>query len=97
MGAEHAYDSFRKEVQPALTCKVDEFALLGYETISEDELWEFLKIKKWRKAKEEVKIYEIVSDIMSIKVGEYMTYASVEAMKNEEFSLDDDELKELLK
>lgn len=99
MGTENEYDSFRTTVQPALACKIDEFSLLGYDTISENELWEFLKVKKWRKAKEEIKVYEIVSDIMSVKVGDYMNYVSVKAMKNSEFSLDlnSEELKDLLK
>ena len=92
------YDRFRKEVHPALISKMEEFSLLGYGTISQDSLWEFLCKKKWRKPKEDVRIFEIVSDILSVNVGEYMNYATVEAFKSDEFSLaNDEERRELLK
>ncbi|WP_066050025.1 post-transcriptional regulator [Robertmurraya korlensis] len=94
----NSYDRFRKEVHPALISKMEEFSLLGYGTISEDSLWEFLRKKKWRKPKEDMKVYEVVSDILSINVGEYMNYATVEAFKSEEFSFaNDEERRELLK
>ncbi len=94
----HNYDRFRKEVHPALISKIEEFSLLGYGTISQESLWEFLRKKKWRKPKEDVKVYEVVSDILSVNVGEYMNYATVEAFKSDEFSLaNDEERRELLK
>jgi len=98
MEMDNSYDRFRKEVHPALISKMEEFSLLGYGTISQDSLWEFLRKKKWRKPKEDVKVYEIVSDILSVNVGEYMNYATVEAFKSDEFSLaNDEERRELLK
>lgn len=94
----HSYDRFRKEVHPALISKMEEFSLLGYGTISQNSLWEFLTKKKWRKTKEDMKVYEVVSDILSINVGEYMNFATVEAFKSEEFSFaNDEERRELLK
>lgn len=94
----HNYDRFRKAVHPALTSKMEEFSLLGYGTISQDSLWDFLRKKKWRKPKEDVMVYEVVSDILSVNVGEYMNYATVEAFKSDEFSLaNDEERRELLK
>ncbi|MGI8383225.1 post-transcriptional regulator [Robertmurraya sp. P23] len=98
MEMDKSYDRFRKEVHPALISKIEEFSLLGYGTISQDSLWEFLSKKKWRKPKEDVKVYEVVSDILSVNVGEYMNYATVEAFKSDEFSLaNDEERRELLK
>lgn len=98
MEMDKSYDRFRKEVHPALISKMEEFSLLGYGTISQDSLWEFLSKKKWRKPKEDVKVYEIVADILSVNVGEYMNYATVEAFKSDEFSLaNDEERRELLK
>lgn len=95
---EHPYDSFYTTVTPVLTSKVEEFALLGYDKVKVNELWEYLKQKKWRKPKEEPNLHEIVENIMSIKVSDYMNYASIEAMKLGDFSLDnEDELRELLK
>src|SRR5690554_984398 len=94
----HQYDHFFSKVQPVLKSKVEEMQLLGYGTIKEAEIWEFLKRKKWRKVKEDILLHEIVEHILSVKPSEYMTYASVEAMKLTDFSLDNElELKELLK
>lgn len=94
----HDYERFHTTVKPALRSKVEEFNLLGYGTIHEEQLWDFLKSKKWKKMKEDKRLYEIVDDIMSLKLGEYMNYASVEALKLSDFSFDNEEdLKELLK
>lgn len=94
----HDYERFRKSVKPALMSKIEEFSLLGYGTIQEQQLWDFLTNKKWKKVIEDKKLYEIVDDILSVKLGEYMNYATVEALKLKEFSFDSEEdLKELLK
>lgn len=98
MSSIHEFEHYRTTVKPALNSKVEEFSLLGYGTIHEQQLWDFLINKKWRKVKEERKLYEIIDDIMSVKAGEYMNYASVEALKHSEFSFDNEEdLMELLK
>ena len=98
MGAEHAYHHFRSQVKPALWSKLDEFRLLGYDAISEEELWEFLIRKKWKKVKEEGKLHEIIQDIFSIKVSDYLSYRTIETFRTTEFSMDSEEdWKELLK
>jgi Post-transcriptional regulator len=94
----HAYDSFRYQVQPAIASKLEEFSLLGYGHVKEQQLWDFLTTKKWRKTAQDKRIAEIVDDILSVKVGDYFNFATVEAFKGAEFSFDDeDELRELLK
>ncbi|WP_066292976.1 post-transcriptional regulator [Bacillus sp. FJAT-29937] len=91
MEISHTYDHLRNELKPALQSKQEEFALLGYGQVSERELWNFLKRKKWRKADENKRIAEIVQDILSVKVGEYFNYATVEAFKEADFAFDDEE------
>ena len=94
----HEYDRFRQEVSLVLNSKLEEFAVMGYGVVQEQELWNFLIRKKWRKPKESIRLYEIVQDIFSVKVGEYMNFATVEAFKVTDFSFDnEDDLKELLK
>src|SRR5690606_7919163 len=77
----HMYDKYREKVRPFLKSKLEEFELYGYDSVKEEELWDFLKSKTWRKEKEEKLLYQIVSYILSIKVGDYMNYATVEAFK----------------
>lgn len=92
-------DEFRSEVEPALTSKVEEFQLLGYETITEDDIWTYLKNKKWKKQKHQPRLHEIVADIMKVTAGEFMNYVTVETIKQDAvFDFSDEELrKELLK
>lgn len=98
MKSSHQYDRFRLQVKPALQSKLDEFAFYGYNGVEEDALWSFLTEKKWRKPISEVRLFEIIEDIMAVKAGEFINYSTVEALKSAEFSLDNEEdLKGLFK
>lgn len=98
MEIENNYEFFRSQVGPALQSKLEEFRLLGYKAISEPELWEFLLKKKWKKATEEIKLHQVIQDILSVKVSDYISFATIEAYKATEFSLNSGEdWKELLK
>lgn len=94
----HEYDYFRTTVKPALESKLDEFRLLGYKKVTEQELWEFLTEKKWKKPRGNVRLFEIVEEIMEVKVSEYIHYATIEAFKEADFAFDnEEERRELLK
>ncbi|OIK17003.1 post-transcriptional regulator [Bacillus sp. MUM 116] len=94
----HAYDHFRSQVKPALTSKLTEFQILGYNSVTENGLWEFLQKKKWKKVKDEIYLHEIIQDILAVKVSDYMSFATIEAYKSADFSLEDENAwKELLK
>lgn len=94
----HAYTHFRTQVEPVLIGKLEEFRLLGYHSVSEEGLWDFLTKKKWKKVKDEIRLYEIVQDIFSVKVSDYISFETIETYKANEFSLEDEnEWKELLK
>lgn len=96
MKVEHIYDQFRGKVQPALESKASEFRVLGYETITPDEIWTYLIEKKWRRLKENIHLYEVVADILALKVGDYMNYATVEAFREADiFSISEEERKAL--
>lgn len=77
----HMYDKYRETVRPFLKSKLEEFVLYGYDSVKEEELWAFMKSKTWRKEREEKQLHQIVSDILGVKVGDYMNYATVEAFK----------------
>ncbi|MEH6905610.1 post-transcriptional regulator [Neobacillus drentensis] len=98
MDNSHRFEHFRTQVQPALESKLAEFQLLGIDLVTEKELWDFLIKKKWKKVKEEMKLYEIIQEILSVKASDYISFATIEEYKSNEFSFnDEDELKELLK
>ncbi|WP_442595173.1 post-transcriptional regulator [Neobacillus sp. D3-1R] len=91
MNSAHLYDHFRNQVQPALQSKLEELYLLGYGKVSETQLWGFLTKKKWKKPKEEIRLYEVVQEILSLEPGEFMNYQTVEALKSSEFSFQNEE------
>ncbi|MDP4104640.1 MAG: post-transcriptional regulator [Bacillota bacterium] len=92
------YEYLRNQVGPALQSKLEEFQILGYRDISEPQLWEYLLKKKWKKVTEEMKLHQAIQDIFSVKVSDYMNFATVELYKAAEFSLDNEEdWKELFK
>ena len=98
MDNSHSSEYFRTQVQPAIASKLNEFQLLGIDSVTEKEFWNFLIKKKWKKIKEEMKLYEIIQEILSVKASDYISFATIETYKTTEFSLEDqDELKELLK
>ncbi|MFJ5758147.1 post-transcriptional regulator [Neobacillus sp. NPDC093182] len=98
MEKSHAYNHFKNNVKPALISKLEEFRLLGYHDVSESGLWDFLTKKKWKKAKEDIRLYQIIDDILSVKVSDYISFTTIETYKNNDFNLEDeDEWKELLK
>ena len=75
------YESFHQNVRPALISKQEEFLLLGYDNVSQEDIWTFLLKKKWRKKREEMKLFEVVQSILSLKVGELMNYHGSRSFK----------------
>lgn len=55
-------DLFRL-VKPSLKVKKDELLRKGYNYISEDDIWNYLKDVKWSNAKR-LELYQMVSDIL---------------------------------
>lgn len=98
MDESHRFEHFRSQVQPAVASKLLEFQLLGLDSVTEEEFWDFLIKKKWKKIKKEMKLYEMIQEILSVKASDFINFATIEAYKASEFSMDDEEeLKELLK
>jgi Post-transcriptional regulator len=91
MKAKRDYESFHYLVKPALISKQEEFLLLGYDNVSQEDIWTFLLKKKWQKGDREMKLFEVVQSILSLKVGELINYMSVEALKDAEFTFENEE------
>ena len=81
----HPYEQYRVQLLPAIHSKCEEFVLLGYDKVSVDHFWYFLKNKKWKKSKAHThSIYQLVNDIMTVTMGEYIHYQTIEAFKDSE-------------
>lgn len=75
---------YKKQVQPALESKLEEFRMLGYDRVSLQEVWDCLQRKKWKK-KEDKLLHEVVADILSLQVNDYMSYLTIEAFKSPDY------------
>lgn len=95
---EREYEQFYDTVKPALQSKLEEFGILGYDSVTETDIWNYLMKKKWKKTKGDLKLFEVVQSILSLKIGEFMNYQTVEALKDVSFSLENEQDRlELLK
>jgi hypothetical protein len=72
-----AVSEWRPFVLPVLQSKVEELHMLGYTQATEDNVWDCLHKKVWKKDIEK-RLYQVVQDIMHLSPGVYMTYISME-------------------
>ncbi|WP_078379559.1 post-transcriptional regulator [Sutcliffiella halmapala] len=83
----HAYDLFRSDLTPVLQSKLEEFQLFGYDTISENELWECLTKKMWKRPESKM-LHQLVNDVYSLAITDYMSYITIEAYKAPNYFLE---------
>jgi hypothetical protein len=94
----HPYEQFRQNLEPALRSKSEELSLLGYGTYQESQIWDYFVLKRWRKPKADIHLYEVAQDILTLKPGDFMNFQTIEALKYSQNSLPSEEdWKELLK
>ncbi len=89
MEAKQQFEIWKEDVMPALTSKVEEFHMLGYDRATEEELWECV-IAKLLKEKKLVQIHYLVSSILTLKVTDYMTWLTVGAYKGPNWFTDEE-------
>lgn len=53
-----------ERLKPALNTKKNEMQRQGYKYIKEEDVWNYLKEKKWKSSKN-LALYEMVSDILN--------------------------------
>lgn len=84
----HPMEKYKEKVQPVIQSKVDELHLLGYDRVTENEVWECMIKKVWKKQHEEKKLYEVVNDILTLSANDYMNYLSMQALTATDFFKD---------
>ena len=86
-----ALTQFRMDVLPALQSKIEEFALHGYKDVTSEQLWEYLVLKRWKKENHEtMPLHQMVNDILSVKVGDYMHHSRIETFRTSQKSNTED-------
>lgn len=71
---------WREMIRPALSSKCDEFKLIGYQEVTENELWSCLEEKIW-KGNPRKRLYEVTADILHLSSSTYMNYIRVGALQ----------------
>ena len=68
-----SYPEKYEQVLPALESKCSEFTYLQYDTFTPEALWEYCLKKAWKKKKvEDMRLHEMVSDIMDLTASDYV-------------------------
>ena len=94
------FEQLYKEVLPVLQSKMDEIIYYEYDGIAIEDIWNFCIKKKWKKKKiEEMRLYEMVETIFSIKPSEIVSYFQIQQFHSENWFQDisQSELQALLK
>lgn len=76
------FEDMKTEVGPALQSKAEEFHFLGYESVSEEEVWNCV-IRKAQKKKEEAKLHILVGLILGLSLTDFMNWLTLEAFKRD--------------
>lgn len=87
-------------VLPALESKCEEFHHYDYDTCTPEELWQYCIKKKWRKKDiGEMRLHEMVNDIMEMTASDFVAYHQVEGLKGDNWfsSMKKDDLEQLLR
>lgn len=77
---------WRSFIQPALSSKRNEFKLIGYENVTEEEIWNCLEAKVW-KGNPVKSLYEVTADVFHLSAGTYMSFVRIGALKMEDDDL----------
>ncbi|WP_078577224.1 post-transcriptional regulator [Salipaludibacillus agaradhaerens] len=78
---------WKMKLEPVIQSKVEEWKMLGYEKISEKDVWEcfMIKVEKSKERPEKIRSHWMVSELFSLKVNDYMNLVTVAAYKGPEW------------
>ncbi len=84
MNEQKPVSEWKEKLTLVLLCKKNEFHVLGYEKTTEEDIWNCLEKVVWKKSDPEKRMYEVVSDILQLKVTTYMTYLTMDIYEEDE-------------
>ncbi|MCP1125312.1 histidine kinase [Bacillus sp. AFS018417] len=79
VGKEELIEAYREQLKIVLESKVEEFQMLGYERVTTEDVWKCLKTRKWKKVASDVRLYELVNDVLTLTANDYMTFLTMKA------------------
>lgn len=88
-------EDWKQKVYPVLVSKTEEFQLLGYDTVTPEDIWKCVNAKIERK-KMTCKLHQFVNVIFKLSVNEYMNWLTIRAVTSNDSNLLDKENRLLL-
>lgn len=80
--AKKTVEQWKPIVQEVVESKMKEFHSLGYNSVSEEELWDCLVHTVW-KGNPEKYLHEIVQDIFQLKTQVFMNYLTMQTYQDD--------------
>lgn len=74
-------EELNREIEALCISKAEEFALLGYEHITGEDIWQCVSIIKKYDEDNLPQIHQIVNDILTLKVTTFMNWMTLNAYK----------------
>jgi hypothetical protein len=71
-------EELKRVIREVLVSKMEEFQMLGYNAVTEDELWECVTSKY---KKEWPQLSQVVNDVYSLKPNSFMNWLTMQAFK----------------
>jgi Post-transcriptional regulator len=74
------FSDWRKEVHPAVQSKKEEFHYMGYESVTDEEIWDCVQ-ERLKKKKVEPRLHTLVDQILSLSLNDFMTWLTIQTYK----------------
>jgi uncharacterized protein with HEPN domain len=75
-------EEWKEILQPVLQSKLEEFHIMGYESVTKDEIWKFIEVKLTKKQQEWM-LHELVNSIFRLRVNDFMNWLTIEAFQSD--------------
>ncbi|MTD29701.1 post-transcriptional regulator [Planomicrobium sp. YIM 101495] len=73
-------------VLPVLQSKCSEFRFFEYDTVTPEDVWQYCIKKKWKKKDiGDMRLHEMVNDILALSPADYLTYHQIEGFKGDQW------------
>ncbi|WP_085523253.1 post-transcriptional regulator [Tuberibacillus sp. Marseille-P3662] len=92
---EHSVDveKWRYHIQPFLQSKLEEFYILGLNSMTMDELWTFILESLEKKKQHPQHLHQFVNFVMTLSVNDYMNRIRMQMFQSSDLAEDDSLLK----
>ncbi|MCF6138066.1 post-transcriptional regulator [Pseudalkalibacillus berkeleyi] len=76
---------WRPQVGPALKSKMEELHFMGYESVTEDEIWKCILSRAKKQKEEEWRIHQVINTIMRLSTNDFMNWLTIQAVTDDQW------------